>query len=469
MDGSSTLSISVTELSGDASRTTSCVVDTLPATHAQLAHLDMLTSLPNRRLLIEKLHDLQAAATLSELQLALLLVNLDRFKDINDSLGLEAGDELLKIIAERLRLLLRRSDVVARMGADEFAIILTSVLERNDVERMASRVLAEIARPLILAKHEVVISASIGICTFPADASGASEMLRNADTAMHAAKQHGSGTWTHYARAMSQRACKDFDIETGLRQAIKHSQFELHYQPQVALNTGKLSGAEALIRWQRPGVGLVMPGEFIPVAEERGLIADIDAWVMKEAIRQLMCWDDAGVVVPRLAINLSASQFHRRSLLTDVNTALQRAGLTGQRLELEITEGVLLQDCALTLQVLRALRALGMELSIDDFGTGYSSLAYLRRLPLDKLKIDRSFVVAMLEDAAAEGIVRSIIALAHGLGLRVIAEGVETQAQLLKLRELGCDCVQGFLLGHPLPADRFASQLTSGHTLLPAQ
>jgi diguanylate cyclase (GGDEF)-like protein/PAS domain S-box-containing protein len=424
-----------------------------------LAHIDPLTRLPNRRRLVDKLRDLQVAALNADTRLALLLLDLDRFKHINDSLGHEAGDALLEIVAERLRRLLRRSDVVARMGGDEFAIVLTGIIEQRDVDQMAARILAEIARPLVLADREVVICASVGICMFPSDASSVSEMLRDADTAMYAAKQRASGTWVYYSPAMSQRACNDFDIETGLRQAIKQGEFELYYQPQLDLRTASLCGAEALIRWNRPGVGLVMPGDFISLAEERGLIADIDAWALREATQQVARWDRAGVPMPRVAVNLSASQFHHRNLLSDVRNALLAGGITGQRLELEITEGVLLQDCTATAQLMRELRGLGVEMSIDDFGAGYSSLGYLRRLPLDKLKIDRSFILEMLQEPAVEGIVRGIIALAHGLGLRVIAEGVETPAQLAKLRELNCDCVQGFLVGRPLPADQFARSI----------
>jgi EAL domain-containing protein (putative c-di-GMP-specific phosphodiesterase class I) len=306
----------------------------------------------------------------------------------------------------------------------------------------------------------VVISASAGICMFPYDTSGTSEMLRNADTAMYAAKQSGSGTCAFYAPAMGRNARASFDIETGLRRALERAELELYFQPQLDLRSGKLCSAEALLRWNRPGVGIITPGSFIGLAEERGLIGAIDTWSLQAATRQLAAWDRAGIVLPRIAVNISASHFHRGNLLQSVTGALQEVGLAAQRLQLEVTESVLLQDSAATLQLMRELRGLGVALAIDDFGTGYSSLSYLRRLPLHELKIDRSFIVEILEDAAVQGIVHGIITLAHGLGLQVIAEGVETQAQLDQLRALDCDFAQGFVLGRPMPAEALAQLLT---------
>ena len=414
--------------------------------------LDPLTSMLNRSALVASLDVCLTAAIRTGDSVALLLIDLDRFRSINDSLGHEAGDALLQIIAHRLRTLSRRSDIVARMGGDEFAVVLTNITSRIDVSHAASRILAEISLPLTLCGREVRITASSGVCLFPQEAGSASEMLRSADIAMYEAKRSGHNGWQFGTRSMSRAARAALDLETGLRRALQLREFELYYQPQLDLRSGEIRSVEALIRWHRPGVGLTMPGQFIPQAEACGLIAEIGAWTLRAAIEQLVSWESAGAPVPRVAVNVSATQFHRGALLESVQAELMLNGLAASRLELEITEGVIVQDARATIELLQKLHGLGVRISIDDFGTGYSSLSYLRRLPLDTIKIDRSFVEDMTSDAAAVGIVRSIIELAHGLGLCVLAEGVETLDQLRLLRELRCDAAQGFFISRPLPA-----------------
>jgi len=418
----------------------------------QLASYDPVTQLPNRKSFQEQLTRVLLEATAADHKVAVLMMDLDRFKNINDSLGHEAGDSLLQIIGARLVELTRRSDILARIGGDEFAIALPDVTNASDADTVARKILNDISQPLLLEGHEIEVSGTIGICMFPDDANSAGEMIRNADTAMYEAKGLGRNTRQFYTRSMSQNARSTLDIETGLRKALKHQEFVLHYQPQLDLRSDTLVGVEALIRWNRPGMGMVPPGSFIPVAEERGLIAEIGRWTLQQAAEQIAEWDQMGLPPVTMAVNLSASQFHRGGLIDAVNQTLRRTGVPAHRLELEITEGIIVQDTQATISILRELHDLGIQLSIDDFGTGYSSLSYLQRLPADKIKVDRSFVNAMSADVSAAGIVRGIIELAHGLRMEVIAEGVETQDQLTKLRDLHCDVAQGFLICRPVPA-----------------
>lgn len=418
----------------------------------RLASLDPLTQLPNRKSLADRLDAVLLAMTHVQKKAALLLLDLDRFKNVNDSMGHEAGDFLLQAVGNRLTALVRRSDIVARMGGDEFAIVLTNVSDYTDVDDFAAKVLAEVAKPLKIGDLEIEISASIGICLFPDDASGVSEMIRNADTAMYQAKNLGRNARQFYAREMSQYARDALSTETALRRALKQREFELYYQPQIDLRSGEMVGVEALIRWNRPEVGLVMPGDFIPLAEDRGLIEEIGEWTLYAAEAQISKWDAAGLAKFRVAINLSATQFHRGFLVDRIEKLLHAAVVSPHRLELEITEGIIVQDTEATIEIMQRLHRLGVLLSIDDFGTGYSSLSYLRRFPIDNIKIDRSFVNEMVDDASTRGIVRGIIELAHGIGVKVIAEGVETFEQLERLREMNCNQVQGFLVSRPLPA-----------------
>lgn len=433
----------------------------------RLASYDPLTQLPNRTFFQENLARALLDATASGHKVALLLMDLDRFKNINDSLGHEAGDALLQIIGARLGGLTRRSDILARIGGDEFALVLPEVTDAAHADRVARKILGDIAHPLFLEGHEIEITGTIGICLFPDDAGSAGEMIRNADTAMYHAKALGRNTPQFYTPPMSQSVLSTLGMETGLRKALKQHEFTLYYQPQLDLRTGAIVNVEALIRWNRPGIGLVPPGNFIPLAEERGLISAIGRWTLQTAAEQIAEWDRLGLPPLTVAVNLSASQFHRGGLIDAVTQTLRRTGVSPQRLELEITEGIIAQDTQATINILRELHDLGLRLSIDDFGTGYSSLSYLQRLPANKLKIDRSFVSAMSVDASAAGIVRGIIELAHGLGMIVIAEGVETDDQLAKLRNLSCDIAQGFLICRPLPASQLQDFIRNWNCEIP--
>jgi diguanylate cyclase (GGDEF)-like protein/PAS domain S-box-containing protein len=427
----------------------------------RLAHFDALTGIPNRSLLIDRAGQLLAAARRNGGQVALLFVDLDRFKNINDSMGHEAGDELLKTIATRLQGLVRQSDTVARMGGDEFVIVMAGVSELGDVARLSESVLNAIAAPLSLRGQEVAVTGSVGVCVFPNDAEDVSEMIRNADAAMYRAKEHGRNAYQFYTRSMNDRALEILATETALRHALQRNEFELHYQPQFCAGTERIVGAEALIRWNRPGMGLVSPGTFIPIAEERGLIAAIGQWTLQEAARQAAEWDRAGYPPLPIAVNLSATEFHQTGFVGRIADTLLQHGLKPDRIELEITEGIIVRDADSTIEILECLHDLGVKLSIDDFGTGYSSLNYLRRFPIDKIKIDQSFVREMMDDTGASGIVLGVIGLAKSLGLEVVAEGVETTEQLRFLRAAHCDFVQGFLLGRALPAGAFELLLQS--------
>jgi len=430
----------------------------------RLTNHDLLTQLPNRKSLVDGLAQALLGATDHGHKVALLLLDLDRFKNINDSLGHEAGDALLQAVGKRLSSLTRRSDILARLGGDEFAIVLPDVTGPADADAAARKILAEIAQPVSLEGHEIEVSCTIGICLFPDDACSVSDMIRNADTAMYEAKARGRNTRQFYTRLMSQYARNTLDMETGLRRALKQQEFILHYQPQLHLRTGELVGVEALIRWNRPGVGMVPPASFISLAEERGLITEIGQWTLQAAADELAQCNRLGLPPFTVAVNLSASQFHRGDLIELVTRTLQQSGVSPRYLELEITEGIIVQDTQATIDLMRELHDLGVQLSIDDFGTGYSSLSYLQRFPVNKLKIDRSFVSAMSADASAVGIVRGIIELAHGLKMEVIAEGVETEEQLQKLRDLNCDVAQGFLISRPLPAKELHEFVTRWST-----
>ncbi len=416
---------------------------------------DPLTQLPNRHSLTDRLAGMIDDAAANDSRVALMLLDLDQFKTINDSLGHESGDLLLRSIGERLKRSVRSADVVARLGGDEFAIALPNVSDASAADRIARKVLAQIALPLTIDNRELELSACIGVCLYPDDAQDASGLIRNADTAMYRAKRRGRGSRTFYTSAMSREARERLDLESALLRAIRYKQFVLHYQPQIDLRTGEILSVEALIRWKRPGVGLVMPGDFITLAEERGLIAEIGDWVLEEAAVQSVLWDRAGLPPFGIAVNVSASQFHGNDFVERLTRILTYKHLAMSRLELEITENIIMRDSEATLTILEKLRALGVSLSIDDFGTGYSSLSYLRRFPIDEIKIDRSFVHEMTKDEGAAGIVRGIIELAHSLKLQVIAEGVETCEQLKRLMDLKCDRVQGYLVSRPVPAAEF--------------
>ena len=417
---------------------------------AKIAHMarhDALTDLPNRVLLKERLELAVARARRGEI-VAVHLLDLDHFKNVNDTLGHPVGDKLLKAVTDRLRTLVRDTDTIARMGGDEFAIVQVALKHPADASALAQRVIEVVSEPHDIDGHQVVAGTSVGIAIGPTDGVGPDQLIRNADLALYRAKSDGRGVFRYFEPEMDTRMQVRRTMEYDLRRALVTGEFELHYQPLVNLERNEISGCEALIRWHHPEKGMISPGEFIPLAEENGFIVPLGEWAIRNACATAATWPEH----IRVAVNLSAAQFKNPGLVQVVVSALAASGLQPQRLELEITETVLLDDSAATLATLHQLRALGARVAMDDFGTGYSSLSYLQSFPFDKIKIDRSFIKEVADKKNAVNIVRAVAALANGLGMATTAEGVETQEQLDTIKSEGCTEMQGFLFSRPRPA-----------------
>jgi diguanylate cyclase (GGDEF)-like protein/PAS domain S-box-containing protein len=427
---------------------------------AHLAHYDPLTDLPNRLLLCSRLQHAIEQAQRQQSRLALLFLDLDRFKNVNDSLGHQIGDELLRAVTARLGERLRAEDTLARLGGDEFVVLLERIQEPRDAAIVARTLLEALAQPFVLSHgNEVFIGASIGISLYPDDGRSDSELIMHADVAMYQAKDQGRNAFGFYTRELTDNANQRLEMETKLRRALERGEFVLHFQPQVSLPDGELIGAEVLVRWQHPGQGLIPPNQFIPLAEETGLIVPIGEWVLLEACLQWARWRKAGLAPITLAVNISPRQFRQQDLVKVVQSILDETGVPAAALELELTEGALMHQGEAAENTLRDLKRLGVALAIDDFGTGYSSLAYLKRFPLDQLKIDQSFVRDIALDTSDRELVSTIIAMARKLRLKVLAEGVETADQHAYLLEQGCDAYQGYLYSRPLPAAAFETLL----------
>ncbi len=425
------------------------------------AHFDALTGLANRVLFRERLDQAIAFAQRGGNKAAVLMLDLDRFKMVNDSLGHEIGDRLLKQVAERLTAAVGAAGTVARLGGDEFAVLVWQVDEAIPLVTMAESLVTTLRDPFLLDGHEIHGGASIGISVYPQDGEGAADLMRNADVALYRAKDSGRNDFRFFDASMNSRALERLELEASLRRAVQNQEFELYYQPKVTVATGAYCGAEALIRWHHPVRGLVPPLDFIPLAEETGLIRGIGAWALREACRQIAVWRDAGLPVRPVAVNVSAQQLTEGSLPQLIEDALHAFDLPSGCLEIELTESMLMRDPDQAVQLLAELAAIGVGVAIDDFGTGYSSLNYLKQLPLKSLKIDRSFVKDLVTDPRDRAIVQATIAMSKALGLSVVAEGVETTDQLAFLAAQGCDTAQGYMFAKPLPAADLARWVTA--------
>ena len=426
---------------------------------AKLALYDPLTGLPNRVLLRDRLGQEISRASRYDSGVALLFLDLDRFKTVNDSLGHDAGDELLRVCAGRLTRCARKIDTVARIGGDEFVMVLSSIPSTEGAGVVAERILASMAQPFDIGGRELRVTTSIGITFFPHDADSADALLKNADLAMYRAKERGRNNFQYYKAEMTVRATRRLDIENRLRYAAARREFRLHYQPQVDLTSGRCVGLEALLRWRYDDETLLLPGDFLGMLEETGLIREVGEWVIGEACRQHRAWQDAGLAPPPISVNVSPVQLSRPGLVAATRSAIAAHGLCPADLVIELTESAIMSEPEMAANILRGLTDLGVEIALDDFGTGYSSLICLHRHPISTLKLDRSFLQGMTKSSGDPSLVRAITALGRSLELRVLAEGVETAEQLDIVRDCGCHLAQGYYFGRPMPPEELAAKL----------
>jgi len=424
----------------------------------ELADFDALTGLPNRRLLRDRFAQMVAVAERERSELAVIFLDLDHFKRINDSLGHSVGDELLCAVSERLSTVIRKVDTLARLGGDEFIFALPG-LQAAPAAEVARRLLEVCASPFTVGGHDLTITPSLGISLYPRDGEDLEALLRNADTAMYKAKELGRNGFQFYSSEMNMATLEHLLMESSLRRGLTNNEFILHYQPLVCMNSGRIIGVEALIRWLHPELGLIMPDRFIKVAEDTGLINPLGDWVLCEACRQAMVWQEAGLPAVTMAVNVAPVQFRQAGFVEEVAGALASSGLEASLLELELTERTVMHDAEINLGTLSSLNRMGVELALDDFGTGYSSLAYLKRFPVGKLKIDRSFVRDLESDADDQAIASTIVLMGHNLRLQVLAEGVESADQLELLRKMGCDMAQGFYFSRAVQPEQMADML----------
>ncbi|MBF0264958.1 MAG: EAL domain-containing protein [Gammaproteobacteria bacterium] len=419
----------------------------------KLAYYDTLTELPNRMLMQDRLFQEITMAKRNKTKLAVMFMDLDRFKAVNDSLGHSAGDELLKVVAQRLKNNIRKNDTVSRQGGDEFVIILDRINKTSDAAHIAQKIINAIARPIKLKQHNVFVGASIGISFYPDDAKNLEDSLKHADIAMYKAKENGKGIYHFYSDTLDKNSLALLKIEDELRTAIKQNQLLLFYQPQISMDTGQLCGLEALIRWVHPEKGLIPPNTFIPVAEATGIIEQIDQWVLKAACKQLAIWQNKDLTMVKTAVNLSGRRFENPELINDLILLLDEYQISGELIELEITERMLVKEPDKALNIMKDITKLGISLSIDDFGTGYSSLSYLKRFPITTLKVDKSFIDGIPNDPQDIAITHAILSLAKSLGIKVLAEGVESEQQAIHLTEQKCDEIQGYYFSKPLTVE----------------
>ena len=431
----------------------------------QLSHLaqhDSLTDLPNRMLLNDRLQQAITMARRHGYRIAVLFLDLDRFKHINDSLGHVVGDQLLQAVAVRLERCVRESDTVGRQGGDEFVVVLSELEAAENAGISAAKLLAALTLPYHIGSHDIIVPVSIGVSIYPDDGEDAETLIKNADTAMYHAKENGRNNYQFFKQEMNIRASERQFIESGLRVALERKEFSLHYQPKVDLGTGAITGVEALLRWKHPERGFIPPAQFVPIAEDTGLILPIGHWVLSEACRQSREWIDAGFAPVPMAVNISAVEFRSKDFVENVRAILKKSGLDPRCLELELTESVLMKHAESTVSMLKALKEIGVQLTVDDFGTGYSSLSYLRQFPIDALKVDQSFVHEISSRTDDAAIVSAVISMGNSLKKRVIAEGVETREQLDFLTAEGCEEAQGYYFNRPMVANQFAKLLEAG-------